>query len=143
MAAGLPATACCTTINKVCASGLKSVALGAQSISLGNAQVVVAGGMESMTNAPYFLPKARQGLKIGDGKIVDSMMFDGLTDPFTSNPMGVLAEATAATVFLLLFWQVFNLQYNVSREDMDAYSIESYQKAAKKFTDGITEWVHL
>ena len=79
--AGLPTTACCTTVNKVCSSGLKSVMFAAQSIALGLADVVVCGGMESMTNAPYYLPKARFGMKMGDGKCIDGMQHDGLFDP--------------------------------------------------------------
>jgi len=81
-AAGLPDSTCCTTINKVCSSGMKAIVLGAQQIMLGQAEVVVAGGMESMTNVPYYLPKARFGARMGNATMVDGMVHDGLWDPY-------------------------------------------------------------
>jgi len=117
--AGLPVSTCCTTINKVCASGLKAVTMGAQSIALGHADVVVAGGMESMSNAPYYLTgqaRAGRGLKYGEQKILDGMAFDGLTDPATGEAMGVFGELCAR-------------EHNISRADQDAFAAISYRRA--------------
>lgn len=114
--ANLPESACCTTINKVCSSGLRAITLGAQEICLGNAQVVVAGGMESMSNAPYYAPKARWGLRMGDAHLVDGMLKDGLWDPYDDHHMGHLAEKCAE-------------KYHISREDQDAHANESYRRA--------------
>jgi acetyl-CoA C-acetyltransferase len=104
------------TINKVCGSGLKAVALGAQAIQTGNAEVVVAGGMESMSNAPYLLPQARKGYRLGNAQIVDSMVNDGLWDIFNNYHMGVTGENVAE-------------KYNITREEQDEYALNSHRKA--------------
>lgn len=114
--AGLPAHVPCTTINKVCASGTKAIMLAAQSIQLGLADVVVAGGMESMSNVPYYIPKARFGYKYGNGELVDGLARDGLVDVYDQCAMGVFADATAQ-------------KYKISRETQDAYTIQSYRRA--------------
>lgn len=124
LGAGLGTHVPCTTVNKVCASGLKSVMLGAQSIQLGLNQVVLAGGMESMSNIPYYLPKARWGYKYGHAEILDGLQRDGLTDAYDQNAMGVCADATAT-------------RYNISRESQDAYAIRSYQRAAAATEQGL------
>ena len=115
--AGLPATVPCTTINKVCASGIKAITLGAQSIMLGLNEIVVAGGMENMSQIPYYLPNARWGYKYGNAELVDGLAKDGLTDVYNQKAMGVCADATAA-------------KYHISREAQDAYAIDSYKRAA-------------
>jgi len=115
-AAGLPDKVCCTTVNKVCSSGLKTVMLGAQSIKLGDADVVVAGGMESMSTVPYYLPNARFGMKYGNGNVIDGLAFDGLTDPYANKPMGVCGEHCAE-------------EYNISRAEQDDYAESSYRRA--------------
>ncbi len=122
--AGLPNTIPALTINKVCGSGLEAVALADMSIRTGDSDVVVAGGQESMTNAPYILPKARNGYRIGDGTIIDAMMFDGLTDPYKRVPMGECAELCAA-------------KYVFTREQQDEYAIMSYQRAQKAQKEGL------
>jgi acetyl-CoA C-acetyltransferase len=114
--AGLPVSVECMTVNKVCGSGLKAVMLGAQAIQLGHADVVVAGGMESMSNAPYLLDKARSGYRMGNATILDSMMYDGLTNIYDGNPMGNSAELCAK-------------ECNVSREAQDEFAIMSYKRA--------------
>lgn len=121
--AGIPNTVPCTTVNKVCSSGMKTVMFGAQSIMLGHNDIVVAGGMESMTNIPYYVPDARWGSKFGDRKLVDGLTQDGLTDAYDQKAMGTCADATA-------------VKYNFSREDQDAYAIGSYKKAAAATADG-------
>lgn len=118
LGAGLPHTVPCTTVNKVCASGMKSVMLGAQSIMLGQNDVVVAGGMESMSNIPYYIPKARFGYKYGNGELVDGLAKDGLWEVYNKFPMGNCADHTAKTM-------------NISREEQDAYAIQSYTRAAE------------
>jgi acetyl-CoA C-acetyltransferase len=115
--AGLPAHVPCTTINKVCASGIKAITLGAQSIMLGLNEIVVAGGMESMSQIPYYIPNARWGYKFGSGEIVDGLAKDGLTDVYNQKAMGVCADATA-------------VKYNISREAQDAFAVDSYQRVA-------------
>jgi acetyl-CoA C-acetyltransferase len=105
------------TINQVCGSGLKAVALAAQAIETGNAELVVAGGMESMTNAPYLLPQARAGYRMGNGTLVDSMIWDGLWEAYNGFHMGVGAEMIAA-------------KYGFTREEQDAFSAESHRRAA-------------
>ncbi len=115
--AGLPDTVPCTTINKVCASGMKAITLGAQSIMLGINDVVVAGGMENMSQIPYYLPNARWGYKYGNSELVDGLAKDGLTDAYNQKSMGVCADATA-------------LKYALSREAQDAFAIESYKRTA-------------
>lgn len=114
--AGLPASVQCMTINKVCGSGLKSVMLAAQAIMVGDADVVVAGGMESMSNAPYLLEKARTGYKMGHGQLVDSMIKDGLWDVYNDFHMGNAAELCAK-------------ECSVSREAQDEFAILSYRRA--------------
>src|ERR1700704_205369 len=104
------------TINKVCGSGLKSVALAAQAIQTGNSSIVVAGGMESMTNAPYLLPQARKGYRIGDGQIVDSMVRDGLWDIYNDYHMGITGENVAE-------------KYGITREEQDEFAVNSHRKA--------------
>lgn len=128
-AAGLGFEIPCTLVNKVCASGMKATMLGAQSIMLGHNDVVVAGGMESMSNIPYYLMKARYGYKYGNGELVDGLQYDGLTDIYNHCAMGVCADNTAR-------------EMNISRQDQDAYAIESYKRSAAawksaKFKDEI------
>ncbi|EFJ29932.1 hypothetical protein SELMODRAFT_146037 [Selaginella moellendorffii] len=127
MGAGLPPSAVCTTINKVCASGLKATVLAAQSIQLGLNDVVVAGGMESMSNTPYYLPKARQGYRMGHGEVIDGMMKDGLWDVYNDYGMGVCAEICAE-------------QHTISREQQDNYAVQSYERAIAAHTAGAFEW---
>jgi acetyl-CoA C-acetyltransferase len=105
------------TINKVCGSGLKSVGLAAQAIQTGNSSVVVAGGMESMTNAPYLLPQARKGYRLGNAQIVDSMVYDGLWDIYNDYHMGVTGENVAE-------------KYGITREEQDEFAVNSHRKAA-------------
>jgi len=114
--AGLPTTTPCMTINKVCGSGLKAVMLADQAIRCGDADVVVAGGQESMSNAPYLLPKGRTGYRYGHGQVLDSMLLDGLTDAYEPEPMGVFADRCAATC-------------GITRQQQDDYAIESYRRA--------------
>jgi acetyl-CoA C-acetyltransferase len=114
--AGLPTTTPCMTINKVCGSGLKAVMLADQAIRCGDADVVVAGGQESMSNAPYLLPKGRTGYRYGHGQVIDSMLLDGLTDAYEPEPMGVFADRCAATC-------------GITRQQQDDYAIESYRRA--------------
>src|SRR6202000_559023 len=126
--AGLPSMPG-TTVNKVCASGMKAIMLAAQSIALGQNDIVIAGGMESMSNVPYYLDKARNGYRLGDGKIIDGLVKDGLWDVYNDYHMGSAAELCA-------------VECNISREDQDAYAIESYKRshaaqAAGKFKDEI------
>ena len=116
LAAGLPESVGCTTVNKVCGSGMKTVMLGADLIRAGSAAVVMAGGMESMTNAPYLMPGARAGLRIGHKEILDHMFFDGLQNPYDGNMMGHFAEETAK-------------KYGFSRDDQDAFAIASVERA--------------
>ena len=106
------------TINKVCGSGLKAVALAAQAIETGNSDILVAGGMESMSNCPYLLPQARTGYRIGDGKLVDSMITDGLWDAYENFHMGMTGELVAE-------------KYGISREEQDRFAVESHQKAVR------------
>ena len=113
---GLSSAVSATTINKVCGSGLKSVALAQQAIQTGNSHIVVAGGMESMTNAPYLLPQARKGYRMGDGKIFDSMVHDGLWDVYNDYHMGNTGENVAE-------------KYGITREEQDEYALNSHRKA--------------
>jgi acetyl-CoA C-acetyltransferase len=122
--AGMPVEVPALTINKVCGSGLKAVNLAAQSILAGDADIVVAGGMESMTNAPYLLDKARQGYRMGHGKVTDSMIQDGLWCAFNDYHMGITAENVAA-------------QYGISREEQDQLAFESQEKASKAIQSGV------
>ena len=116
---GLSSAVSATTINKVCGSGLKSVALAQQAIQTGNSDIVVAGGMESMTNAPYLLPQARKGYRLGDGKIVDSMVHDGLWDAYNDYHMGNTGENVAQ-------------KYGITREEQDEYALNSHRKAVSR-----------
>ena len=122
-AAGLGFEIPCTIVNKVCASGMKAVMLGAQSIMLGQNDVVVAGGMESMSNIPYYLLKARYGYKYGNGELIDGLTFDGLTDVYNHCAMGVCADNTAK-------------EMNISRQDQDTYAINSYKRSADSWKTG-------
>ena len=111
------------TINKVCGSGLKAVMLAAQGIALGDIDVAVAGGMESMSNCPYLLNKAREGLRMGDGTLVDSMIYDGLWDSFNNVHMGLTGEKVSE-------------KYHVTRDAQDAYAVESHRRAAHATRSG-------
>ncbi len=113
---GLPASVSAMTINKVCGSGLKSVALAAQAIQTGNSEVVVAGGMESMSNTPYLLPNARKGYRLGNGTMVDSMIHDGLWDIYNDYHMGNTGENVAE-------------KYHISREEQDEFAVNSHRRA--------------
>eukprot|EP01125_Pyxidicula_operculata_P022257 TRINITY_DN8992_c0_g1_i1.p1 TRINITY_DN8992_c0_g1~~TRINITY_DN8992_c0_g1_i1.p1 ORF type:complete len:415 (+),score=131.41 TRINITY_DN8992_c0_g1_i1:41-1285(+) len=123
MFGGLPPKVVCTTINKVCASGMKTISYAAQSILLGHSNVVVSGGFESMSNVPFYVPNVRGGLKYGDGKFVDGMIFDGLTDVYNKFHMGNCAEDCAK-------------KYNISRQEQDEYAILSFKRAAQATKDG-------
>jgi acetyl-CoA C-acetyltransferase len=114
----------CTTVNKVCASGMKAVMLAAQSIMLGINDVVVAGGMESMSNVPYYVPKARFGYKYGNAELVDGLVKDGLFEVYYKFPMGNCAENTAK-------------EMNISREQQDAYAFQSYKRSAAAWEAGM------
>jgi acetyl-CoA C-acetyltransferase len=117
LSGGLASSVGAMTINKVCGSGLKAVALAAQAIQTGNAEIVVAGGMESMTNAPYLLPQARSGFRMGNAMAVDSMVHDGLWDAYNDYHMGHTAENVAE-------------KYKITREEQDEYALNSHRKAA-------------
>ncbi|GAB3566583.1 acetyl-CoA C-acyltransferase [Spirosoma luteolum] len=121
--AGLPATVPCTTINKVCASGTKAIMLAAQAIQLGQADVIVAGGMESMSNAPYYVPKARFGYKYGNAELVDGLAKDGLVDVYDQCAMGVFADKTAE-------------QYTISRAAQDDFTVQSYRRSEASTQSG-------
>ncbi|MEL6675314.1 MAG: acetyl-CoA C-acyltransferase [Bacteroidota bacterium] len=121
--AGIGYNVPCTTVNKVCSSGAKSIMMGAQSIMLGNGDIIVAGGMENMSQIPFYLPKARFGYKYGDGALIDGLAKDGLTDVYNQQAMGVCADATAE-------------KYEISREQQDAFAIQSYQRTADATSSG-------
>jgi acetyl-CoA C-acetyltransferase len=121
--AGIPLSAGCTTLNKVCGSGMKTTMLGNDLIKAGSAGIVVSGGMESMSNAPYLMPKARSGYRMGHQEVLDHMFFDGLQNPSDGNMMGHFAEATAR-------------KYSFSREDQDAFAIESVNRARAAMANG-------
>ncbi len=123
LAAGVSETVPCTTINKVCASGMKSIMLGAQSIMLGDNDIVVAGGMESMSNAPFYVPKARNGYRYGNAQLVDAIVRDGLQDPYEGYMMGNAAEICAEGC-------------QVPRDAQDEYAVESYRRAAEAQANG-------
>ncbi len=123
LGAGIGQNVPCTTVNKVCASGMKSVMLGAQSIMLGINDVVMTGGMESMSNVPYYVPKARFGYKYGHGQMIDGLMHDGLWEAYNEFPMGSCADNTAK-------------EMNISREAQDEYAINSYKRVAKSTEEG-------
>lgn len=117
LGAGIGINVPCTTVNKVCSSGMKSIMFAAQTIQLGLNDLTVAGGMESMSNIPYYVPKARWGYKYGDATLVDGLAKDGLTDAYDHKAMGTCADATAE-------------KYNISREAQDRYAMRSYKLAA-------------
>ncbi|MCD6659889.1 MAG: acetyl-CoA C-acetyltransferase [Lentimicrobium sp.] len=121
---GVPETVTAMTINKLCGSGLRAVSMAAQFIMLGDADVILAGGTESMSNAPYLLPKARFGYRMGDGKVIDSMIHDGLTETFNNYHMGVTAENIAK-------------RWNISREEQDAFAALSQQKTEAAQKSGV------
>ncbi len=121
--AGLPCESTALTINKVCGSGLKTVMLATQSLLLGDEKIVIAGGIENMSLAPYALDSARFGYRLGDGKLKDTLVYDGLTCAFNQYHMGITAENVAE-------------KYNISREEQDEFSLQSQQKAAKGIADG-------
>ena len=120
--AGLPNSVACTTVNKVCASGMKSVMLGAQAILCGDAEIVVAGGMENMSLIPHYV-HLRNGYKFGPASMVDGMQKDGLVDAYDNNAMGVCADLCAT-------------EYKITREDQDAFAIQSYTRSAKAWAEG-------
>ena len=120
---GIPDNVAAITINKVCLSGLNAIAIADQMIRAGDASVVVAGGMESMDMAPYLLPKARTGYRMGDGKLVDSMIYDGLWDAFTDMHMGAQSEDV-------------NAEFGITREQQDAWALRSHERAAAAIDEG-------
>ena len=121
--AGLPDQVICTTVNKVCASGMKAIAQAAQDILLGDADIIVAGGMESMSNVPFYVTNMRWGNKYGDTKLIDGLSRDGLTDVYNNQAMGNFAELCAK-------------ECNISREDQDAFAIESYKRSQAAWSEG-------
>ena len=123
LAAGIPQSVPTTTINKMCGSGMKAVMMTADQIRAGDVQLAVAGGLESMSNAPYLLPKARGGMRMGHGEVLDHMFYDGLQSPFDGQLMGIFAEATAQ-------------KYSFSRADQDAFATESTQRALRAIDAG-------
>lgn len=123
IAAGVNVNATCTTINKVCASGMKAIILGAQSILLGDKDVVVAGGMESMTNAPYMIPNGRGGYRYGNAEMQDAIVRDALQDPYTKEMMGNSGDRCAK-------------KFNFTREQQDAFALESYRRASEAYKNG-------
>src|SRR3954447_18666853 len=122
---GIPMSVPSITINKVCLSGINAIALADQLIRAGECEIVVAGGMESMTNAPHFLPKSREGVKFGDVKLVDSMAYDALFDQVTTQAMGLLTEEVNAA------------GANLTREEQDAFAAASHRKAAEAWKNGV------
>ena len=122
--AGLPENVPCTTINKVCGSGMKTILMGAQTIGMGDADIFVAGGMENMSLAPHLLPNSRSGVRFGSYEMKDSMAWDGLQDVYTDRPMGNCAEECAS-------------KYGFSREDQDNYAIESFKRAQAAIEQGV------
>lgn len=121
--AGIPVSTGCTTVNKVCGSGLKAVMLGHDAIKAGSSEIVAAGGMESMTNAPYLLPKARGGMRMGHGEVIDHMFIDGLQSPYDQQMMGMFGEMCAD-------------KYEFSRTDQDAFAITSIERAQRALHEG-------
>ncbi len=121
--AGLPTSTICTTLNKVCASGMKAVMLAAESIMLGHNDVAIGGGMESMSNVPYYLDKARSGYRLGHGQLTDGIIKDGLWDVYKDYHMGQAGELCAK-------------EYQITREEQDAYAIESYKRSARANQEG-------
>ncbi|MCB1625523.1 MAG: acetyl-CoA C-acyltransferase [Pseudomonadales bacterium] len=123
LAAGIPASTPATTINKMCGSGMKAIMMAADQIRTGDIEIAVAGGLESMSNAPYLLPKARTGLRMGHGEVLDHMFYDGLQSPFDGQLMGCFAESTAD-------------KYKFSRAEQDAFATESTQRAVRAVESG-------
>ena len=123
IASGINTKTPCTTVNKVCASGMKAMMLGAQSILLGDNDIVVAGGMESMSNSPHYLPYGRTGLRYGNGEIIDAIVRDGLQDPYKKYMMGNAGEVCAK-------------HYHFTREQQDAYAVASYKRAQAAYANG-------
>src|SRR5450432_4293071 len=121
--AGLPENVCCTTINKVCASGMKAIMNGVQSILLGDADVIVAGGMENMSSVPFYAPSVRWGNKYGNTNMIDGMAKDGLTDVYKDYAMGNAAELCAR-------------ECGISREEQDAFAVESYKRSQAAVNEG-------
>jgi len=126
LGAGIPDSVVCTTVNKVCASAMKASILGAQSIILGENDLVVVGGQESMTNTPYYIPKARGGCRYGNQQLVDGIIQDGLYDVYNQYQMGVAADATA-------------VEYNISREEQDDFAIRSYRLSQEANANGFDD----
>ena len=124
--AGLSDSTICTLINKVCSSGMKAVMFGAQSIQLGISEMVVGGGVESMSNIPYYLEKARFGYRLGNGVLIDGIIKDALWDVYQDQHMGNIAESTA-------------IKYDISRQEQDQYAINSYKRAANAWSNGLFE----
>ncbi len=122
--AGIPNTVPATTVSKVCGSGLQAVIFGAKTLAVGDADLVMVGGMESMSNAPYYLDKARTGYRMGDGKIIDGMIFDGLWDPYSNVHMGTCGDKCAA-------------EYKFTREQQDDFSKESFRRALAAQKEGM------
>src|SRR6266513_4717574 len=120
---GLPPSVAAVTVNKVCGSGLKAVMMAAQGIQLGDTEIVVAGGMESMSNAPYLIPKAREGYRMGNGVMIDAMIHDGLWDVYNDYHMGSTGE-------------VVSEKFNVTRTEQDEYALDSHRKAAAAIKAG-------
>ena len=123
LGAGLPLSVGATTVNKVCGSGMKTVMLAHDLIKAGSAKVVIAGGMESMSQAPYLLDKARGGMRMGHGKVLDHMFLDGLEDAYTGGAMGTFAQKTAD-------------EFGITREQMDAFALSSLEKANAAINSG-------
>lgn len=123
LGAGIPNTVPCTTVNKVCASGMKAVMFGAQAIKCGDADIVVAGGMESMSQTPFYSPTARVGNKFGNTQLIDGIFNDGLQDAYNKEAMGVSGDKTAT-------------KHNISRKEQDAFAIESYTRSANAWKNG-------
>ena len=123
LAAGIPNTVPCTTINKVCSSGMKAMMLGAQSILLGDNDCVVVGGMESMSQAPHYIPTGRTGIRYGNGQMIDAIVRDGLQDPYDGSMMGTCGEVCAEGK-------------NISKEEQDAYAFASYERARAAYENG-------
>ena len=121
--AGIPSTVAAVTVNKVCGSGLKAVMMAAQGVQLGDSEMVVAGGMESMSNAPYLIPKAREGYRLGNGELVDSMIQDGLWCAFENYHMGCTGEVVAE-------------EYSIGRSQQDEFAVNSHRKAAAAIKEG-------
>ncbi len=121
--AGLPNEVACTTVNKVCASGMKAIMMASQDIALGDAEVVVAGGMENMSRTPFYLEQARYGYRFGNGQLIDGIGKDGLTDVYHQTAMGVSADNTAK-------------EHKITREEQDAFAIESYKRSAAAWAAG-------